>query len=80
MAAGTPVVASNTSSLPEVAGDAAILVSPMDTGALADAIDQVLVNPSLATELRARGLNRARQFAWQRTAAETIKVYRAVAS
>jgi glycosyltransferase involved in cell wall biosynthesis len=80
MAAGTPVVASNTSSLPEVAGDAAILVSPMDTGALADAIDQVLVSPSLATELRARGLNRARQFAWQRTAAETIKVYRAVAS
>jgi glycosyltransferase involved in cell wall biosynthesis len=78
MAAGTPVVASNTSSLPEVAGDAAILVSPHDTAALADAMGQVLGNPSLAAELRAKGLEQARQFQWQRTAAETVEVYRSL--
>lgn len=75
MAAGTPVVASNTSSLPEVAGDAAILVSPRDTVALADAIGQVLGNPGLGAELRSRGLKRARQFDWQWTAAKTVELY-----
>ena len=78
MAAGTPVVASNTSSLPEVAGDAAILIPPTDTRALADAIGQVLANPSLAAELRAKGLERARRFTWERTASETMDVYRTV--
>jgi glycosyltransferase involved in cell wall biosynthesis len=78
MAAGTPVVASNTSSLPEVAGDAAILISPNDTRGLADAIGEVLANSSLAAELRAKGLQRARQFTWERTAAETVDVYRTV--
>jgi glycosyltransferase involved in cell wall biosynthesis len=79
MAAGTPVVASNTSSLPEVAGDAAILVPPTDIAALADAIGQVLESPGLAAGLRARGLEQARHFNWQRTAEETIAIYRAVA-
>jgi glycosyltransferase involved in cell wall biosynthesis len=78
MAAGTPVVASDTSSLPEVAGDAAILVSPTDEDALAEAIETVLVKPKVATELRTKGLARARQFNWQRTATETINVYRSV--
>ncbi|HZD95532.1 MAG TPA: glycosyltransferase family 1 protein [Candidatus Sulfotelmatobacter sp.] len=79
MAAGTPVVASNTSSLPEIAGDAAILVLPSDISGFADAIGQVLGNAGLAAELRGRGLERARQFTWQRTAAATIDVYRSVA-
>lgn len=78
MAAGTPVVVSNISSLPEVAGDAAILVSPHEVEGLANAIADVLFNPGVAAELRSKGLARARQFNWQRTAAETIQVYRSV--
>jgi len=80
MAAGTPVVASNTSSLPEVAGTAAILISPDDTRALAEAITCVLESPVCAAELRAKGLAWARQFNWQRTAAETLEVYRGIVS
>ncbi len=75
MAAGTPVVASNTSSLPEVAGNAAILISPTDIDAWAAAIGQVLTNPTLTAELRTKGLEQARQFTWQRTASDTIEVY-----
>jgi len=78
MAAGTPVVSSNTSSLPEVAGDAAILVSPQDITALAEAIMEVLSQPKRAADLRAKGLVWAQQFNWQRTATETIAVYRGV--
>lgn len=78
MAAGTPVVASNTSSLPEVAGDAALLVSPTDERALAGALEEVIHNPGTAAELKTRGLARAKQFNWQRTAAETLEVYRSV--
>jgi glycosyltransferase involved in cell wall biosynthesis len=78
MAAGTPVVASNTSSLPEVAGDAAILVSPTDEHALVEAMEDVIHNPGTVAELKARGLARAKQFNWQRTAAETLEVYRTV--
>lgn len=80
MAAGTPVVASNTSSLLEVAGNAAILVSPSDTTALAEAITSVLERPQCAAELRTKGLAWAKQFNWQRTAAETIEVYRGIVS
>ena len=76
MAAGTPVVASNTSSLPEVAAGAAILFPPEDELALADAIEDVLENRSTADELRRNGLERARQFSWQRTAEETLAVYK----
>ena len=78
MASGTPVVASNTSSLPEIAGDAAILTSPTDEDALAEAIEIILAKPKIATELRAKGLARAQQFNWERTAAETINVYRSI--
>jgi glycosyltransferase involved in cell wall biosynthesis len=79
MAAGTPVIASNSSSLPEVAGDAAILASPTDSQAFANAIEEVISNPKLAAELRVKGLARAKHFNWQRTAAETVDVYRSVA-
>ena len=79
MAAGTPVITSNTSSLPEVAGDAALLVPPEDERALADAIADVIECRATAAELRSRGLQRARQFSWERTADETLRVYRSIA-
>lgn len=67
MACGTPVVTSNTSSLPEVVGDAALLVDPLDTGGLAEAIERLFADDRLAKELRERGLARAPQFTWERT-------------
>ena len=78
MACGTPVIAANTSSLPEVVGDAGLLVSPDDPQELAAAIQRVLTEPGLATTLRERGLARARQFTWERTARETMTVYQEV--
>jgi len=79
MAVGTPVVCSDTSSLPEVAGDAAILFPPHDQEALASAIENVIQNRSLAEQLRRKGFEQARQFTWQRTAEQTIAIYREVA-
>jgi glycosyltransferase involved in cell wall biosynthesis len=79
MAAGTPVVCSNTSCLPEVAGDAAILFSPHDPYALARVMEDLIQNRSLAEELRRKGIEQARQFTWQRTAEQTIEIYREVA-
>jgi glycosyltransferase involved in cell wall biosynthesis len=67
MACGTPVVTSNTSSLPEVVGDAALLVDPLDTGGLAEAIERLFADDRLAKELSERGLARAPQFTWERT-------------
>jgi len=75
MACGTPVVCSNTSSLPEVAGDAAILVDPTDVRALAGAMERVLTDEHLRAEIYAKGLGRARQFTWAKAAQETLKVY-----
>jgi glycosyltransferase involved in cell wall biosynthesis len=79
MAYGMPVVASNTSSMPEVLGDAALLVDPTDTRALADAMVTVLTLPALAEDLRQRGLQRSRHFSWETTARQTLAVYRSVA-
>jgi glycosyltransferase involved in cell wall biosynthesis len=78
MACGTPVVTSNVSSLPEVAGDAAVLVDPYDVDAIADGIYRVLSDPHLAAEMRRKGLERAREFSWQRSVARTREVYRTV--
>jgi glycosyltransferase involved in cell wall biosynthesis len=81
MACGAPVVTSNTSSLPEVAGDAAILVDPTNVEQIAEAMWLVLSQPALAAALREKGLARAAQFTWERTARETAAVYaRAVES
>ncbi|MBI2016450.1 MAG: glycosyltransferase family 4 protein [Candidatus Rokubacteria bacterium] len=77
MAAGTPVVTSATSSLPEVAGDAALLVDPQDEDGLAAALRRILKDRDLWEDLRRRGLARARTFSWERTARETLAVYRA---
>jgi alpha-1,3-rhamnosyl/mannosyltransferase len=75
-AAGLPVVTSNTTSLPEVAGDAGLLVDPENTGEIADAMRQMATNDALRSDLRARGQSRAKQFTWDRTARLTIDVYR----
>jgi glycosyltransferase involved in cell wall biosynthesis len=75
MACGAPVVTSHTSSLPEVAGDAAILIDPTDVAQIAAAMWLVLSQPALADALRERGLARAAQFSWERTARETVAVY-----
>ncbi len=75
MACGTPVVTSSVSSLPEVAGDAALLVDPQDVSQLASAIEAILSNPDLARRLSERGLRRASLFSWERTALETLEVY-----
>lgn len=77
MACGTPVVASNTSSIPEVVGDAALLVEPLDDAALAAAVTRVLDETGLAADLRRRGLERARRFSWDASARATVDVYRA---
>ena len=79
MASGAPVVTSNVSSLPEVAGDAAILVDPYDPSAIADAIERVLCNEGLRRDLRTKGLARARQFSWETSVRRVRAVYDEVA-
>ena len=79
MACGTPVITSNVSSLPEVAGDAALLVDPHDELAIAAAMTRLADDETLRESLRVAGLNRATQFTWQRCAEETVAVYRRVA-
>lgn len=76
MARGVPVACSNASSLPEVAGNAALLFDPHDEAAMATALERLLFDRSEAERLRARGLERARQFSWQRTAQATLQTYR----
>jgi glycosyltransferase involved in cell wall biosynthesis len=79
MGCGTPVVCGNTSSLPEVAGDAAILVDPADTNAIAAALTRVLTDPALAASMREKGLVHAARFSWRRAAEETFKTYETAA-
>jgi glycosyltransferase involved in cell wall biosynthesis len=78
MACGTPVVASNRSAIPEVAGEAALLVDPTNPRAIGEALCHVLSDPPLRTELVERGHRRTRRFTWERTAIETIALLRAV--
>ena len=78
MACGTPVVCSDAASLPEVAGDAAVLVHADDPKLVSEAMMRVLADRSLWLALRSRGLDRARNFTWDRVARETVNVYRAV--
>lgn len=76
MACGTPVLCADTSSLPEVVGDAGILLPPLDVEAWADALRRVVEDEELRARLSARGLQRARAFSWRRAAVETVAVYR----
>jgi glycosyltransferase involved in cell wall biosynthesis len=78
MACGTPVVAARTSSLPEVAGDAAILVEPRDVDGFAAAIRSIVQQPDVARDMKARGLARARSFTWERAAAVHAAIYKEV--
>src|SRR3954463_4814713 len=75
MASGTPVVTSSVSSLPEVAGDAAVLVDPYDPQAIADGIYRVLTDDSLRLDLKRKGLARARQFSWEDSARRVRAIY-----
>jgi glycosyltransferase involved in cell wall biosynthesis len=76
MACGTPVVAANCSSIPEVVGDAALLVNPRSPEDIANSIRAVISNRSLADDLRLRGKERIKLFSWDRTAKDTSEVYR----
>lgn len=79
MACGTPVVASDASSLPEVIGEAGLLVPPTDIEAIAAAVRRVVTEPALAVTLRALGREQARRFTWERAGAEHAAVYRRLA-
>jgi glycosyltransferase involved in cell wall biosynthesis len=76
MACGTPVVASTGGALPEVVGDAALLVQPGDVQQLGDAMQRVLTNDKLRADLRKRGLERAPTFTWRRAANRLLELYR----
>jgi glycosyltransferase involved in cell wall biosynthesis len=78
MAVGTPVVASDRGSLPEVLDDAALLVDPTDDRALSEALESVLARPELRERLRRTGRERARTFTWEKCADGTVDLYRSV--
>jgi len=75
MASGIPVITSNTSSLGEIAGDAADTIDPTSTDALAEAIARLAVDRDRRRDLAERGLRRARMFSWTQTAKEMLAVY-----
>jgi alpha-1,3-rhamnosyl/mannosyltransferase len=79
MACSTPVITSTGGSLPEVAGDAAVVVDPLEVGAIADAILRVAEDEDLRATLMARGRLRAKQYSWATSAAQHIDVYRRAA-
>lgn len=79
MACGTPVVCSGTSSLPEVAGEAAVTVNPLDVDALGAALARVLDDAGLRRDLREKGIVQAERFNWNDTARRTLDLYRALA-
>ena len=78
MACGTPVVSSNTSAMPEVLGDAALLVDPLDVKALAEALRQILLDDQLHTQLAKQGPKRAQRFTWANAAQKYLEVYERV--
>jgi glycosyltransferase involved in cell wall biosynthesis len=80
MACGTPVVCADNSSLPEIAGDAALLVEATDTDALADAMHQLLADASKREKLVQRGFTQAAKFTWEKAATRLIRVYHNVAT
>jgi len=75
MAAGTPVITSNVSSLPEVVGDAALLIDPYEPDEIAVAMRRVLTEPGLREDLRARGLARVKEFSWDRSVRRVREIY-----
>ena len=79
MASGTPVLTSNVSSLPEVVGDAAVLVNPYEPRAIADGLRRLLTDVALRQDLHERGVARARQFSWERSVSRIRDIYNEVA-
>ncbi|MEK7463249.1 MAG: glycosyltransferase family 1 protein [Patescibacteria group bacterium] len=75
MASGTPVITSNTTSLPEIAGDAAITVDPLDTDAIAKAMRRVLADKNLAKTMTESGIRQAAEFTWKKTVDQTKDLY-----
>ena len=78
MSCGTPVIASNNSSLPEVVGDAGLLINPYDITEIADAINNIITDDDLRKNLIKKGLKRSKQFNWSKSAYETLEVYKEV--
>jgi glycosyltransferase involved in cell wall biosynthesis len=78
MACGTPVVTSNVSALPEVVGDAGVLVDPYNTEAISQALAELLESQARRDELARRGLERARRFTWPQVAEQTVRVYQQI--
>jgi alpha-1,3-rhamnosyl/mannosyltransferase len=78
MAAGTPVITSNVSSLPEITGDAALLIDPRSPGELRDGLSRLLLSPRLRAELAAKGRLRARAFRWETCAAQSLVFFQEV--
>ena len=79
MACGAPVVSSNAASLPEVAGDAALLVDPIDVKGFAEAITRMVENVKLREDLRRRGALRVKAFSWEQSARDLLRVYQELA-
>jgi glycosyltransferase involved in cell wall biosynthesis len=75
MSLGCPVIASSASSIPEIVGDAGILVDPTSSDAMAQAIDAMVFDEAVRSEYRRRGIERATLFSWERCARETVEVY-----
>jgi glycosyltransferase involved in cell wall biosynthesis len=78
MACGTPVISSKRSSLPEVVGEAGLLIDPIDTADLTTALRRVLTDPELRADLRQRGLAQAQKFSWAKATDELLNVYRSL--
>ncbi len=79
MACGCPVITSNTSSLPEVVGEAGIMVNPNDTDSLAEVMRRVLTENKLRDDMIRKGLEQSKRFSWEKAARETLEVYKKVA-
>jgi glycosyltransferase involved in cell wall biosynthesis len=80
MSCGTPVIASNAASLPEVVGDGGVLVDPRDPEAWAEAMVALLTSPRRQEDLSAKAVEQAKKFSWRKTARETLEVYKRVAA
>jgi len=79
MAHGTPVVTSNTSSLPEVAGNAALLVNPENVFEIRRALQRALLDPVLRAQMKQRGYDQAQRFSWTNSVSRILEIYREVA-
>lgn len=75
MACGTPVIASNVTAIPEIVGDAALFVDPIDISSIAEGMDKLLSSDNLKKDLIKKGFQRAKQFSWKETAKKTLSVY-----